>query len=508
MKARPRKRTDKKTGETIISRKYYLYFRDHLKREQTLTGFTDKTATEELGRKIKKLVEDKMAGVGLDVRSIEFIRSCPAAIMTKLVKWKIVDEKYTACAKPILKLLEDWRTDTQEHCRTTAHPNNFYSKVKRLIEFCDWKSVYDINIQMAKKWLKYRRDEEKAATETRNHDIEAMRAFCNWLADSGLINSPHPLQKLKTRTSKGDRRRIRRPLEPDDFKAMIKHTATNAAEHHNLSGPVRALCYKLCIRTGMRHKEMRSLTPESFKMNAKPPVINLKGGDAKNEEDFPFTIDPNLVEEIRKHLETISPGVRVFDMPEGTGGAMLTEDLRAAGIDIEDSYGRIVDFHALRYTFCNDMIKAGVPESERQRQMRHSSLAVLRRYEDRFKITPDDFFAKLPSLAVQEVNPEILEKAYVEGPEGPNYLFVLEDIGSMLGKKSSLSETARYLAEWHSRSDHNNRITGGFSRNLTPKDPMRSPSSVMKMPEKKMDDQGFVIEYPCSISPPQALPGY
>ena len=53
---------------------------------------------------------------------------------------------------------------------------------------------------------------------------------------------------------------------------------------------------------------------------------------------------------------------------------MLAEDLTAAKIPVVDERGLLVDFHALRYTYCALLALNGVPIAVVSQLMRHSSL--------------------------------------------------------------------------------------------------------------------------------------
>lgn len=55
---------------------------------------------------------------------------------------------------------------------------------------------------------------------------------------------------------------------------------------------------------------------------------------------------------------------------------MLRADLAAAEIDANDESGQVVDFHALRHTFCTMLAQANVPPKTAQVLARHSSFAM------------------------------------------------------------------------------------------------------------------------------------
>ena len=48
-----------------------------------------------------------------------------------------------------------------------------------------------------------------------------------------------------------------------------------------MSGPDRALAYRLALATGFRAEESRSLTPESFQLDAPHPRIVPRPADEK-----------------------------------------------------------------------------------------------------------------------------------------------------------------------------------------------------------------------------------
>ena len=63
-------------------------------------------------------------------------------------------------------------------------------------------------------------------------------------------------------------------------------------------------------------------------------------------------------------------------MWEDKGAEMIQQDLRVAGIPVEDDQGDVVDFHALRHTFGTMLAQAGVHPKEAQDLMRHSTITL------------------------------------------------------------------------------------------------------------------------------------
>ena len=142
-------------------------------------------------------------------------------------------------------------------------------------------------------------------------------------------------------------------------------------------GGQRALFYLLAISTGLRRKELASLTVGQVRLDAVPgPYVELLGKDSKNGRSAHIPLRQDVVNELRAFLagrgDELSletrlfhpiPTIRVFDA-----------DIRAAGIAKRDPRGRVVDIHALRCTFGTHLSVAGVRPRTAMAAMRHGRI--------------------------------------------------------------------------------------------------------------------------------------
>jgi integrase len=48
-----------------------------------------------------------------------------------------------------------------------------------------------------------------------------------------------------------------------------------------MTGPDRAMLYRVAVGTGFRANELRSLTPESFDLDANPPKVTVEAAYSK-----------------------------------------------------------------------------------------------------------------------------------------------------------------------------------------------------------------------------------
>jgi integrase len=75
--------------------------------------------------------------------------------------------------------------------------------------------------------------------------------------------------------SREDVRHERRVLSEAELVRLIQ-AAENGRVLYHMSGPMRAMAYRLAVGTGFRANEIRTLSPESFRLDAAHPRIILR----------------------------------------------------------------------------------------------------------------------------------------------------------------------------------------------------------------------------------------
>ena len=109
--------------------------------------------------------------------------------------------------------------------------------------------------------------------QTCNHYRASVKAFTKWCFDEHRTREDfgHGVTGFN---AKKDRRHDRRTIALEELLRLID--ATQRGEpYQGLSGPIRALCYRTAAATGLRYKEMASITPESFDWKV-PSVKNYR----------------------------------------------------------------------------------------------------------------------------------------------------------------------------------------------------------------------------------------
>ena len=92
-----------------------------------------------------------------------------------------------------------------------------------------------------------------------NHHRTAIRAFSKWCWKSGRTRTDS-LAGVTGFNAKEDRRHDRRTLGVDELRVLIE-VAHSGPPWRKMTGPTRALCYRLAVGTGLRYSEIASIIP-------------------------------------------------------------------------------------------------------------------------------------------------------------------------------------------------------------------------------------------------------
>ena len=140
-----------------------------------------------------------------------------------------------------------------------------------------------------------------------------------------------------------------------------------------MTGPDRAALYRVAAGTGFRANELRSLTPESFDLDADPPTVTVAAAYSKRRRDDVQPIRPDLADALRPWLASKAPGEPVFGNLTKHTDILIQPDLDAAGIPYRDASGRVADFHALRHSYITALAMSNAPVKVVQSLARHST---------------------------------------------------------------------------------------------------------------------------------------
>lgn len=347
-----------KNGKARPDATWTIEFADHEGITRRLSAFTDRAASGELERHIKRLVSLRMAGTGPDAELSRFLEACPIATRERLAEWGIITGQRAAAGKSLVYHVADWKIAMEAKGNCADHIKQFVNNVHRLANDCAWRNLTDISATNVSQWVSARRGGEMAAG-TINHYLRAVKSFCRWLVKERRI-SESPLVNISLLNAQADRRIERHPYTVDELGRLLA-AAQAGPVVHGMLGLDRALLYRTAAETGFRWSELRSLTRAHFDFEAEPPTVTIEAIAAKNGKTDTMPLRPELAADLKARMALFLPGAKAFPgMWADKGAVMIRIDLEAAGIItrnaageqvIADEYGRLYHFHGLRHAF-------------------------------------------------------------------------------------------------------------------------------------------------------------
>lgn len=213
------------------------------------------------------------------------------------------------------------------------------------------------------------------SVQTTNHWLDAIKSLARWLTENGRLPA-NPLLRLKGGLVGLDQRHRRGELTAEEVAALLSATAASDTVYRGLTGPERAMLYRVALGTGFRRAELAALTPANFLLDADQSVIQLPATRTKNRQAAVLPVPADVASALRGYLAGRRPNGLVWPGGWATRSAdMIRRDLAAAGVayTIDGPDGREHrDFHALRATYISNVIRAGATLKEAMTLARHS----------------------------------------------------------------------------------------------------------------------------------------
>ena len=210
-----------------------------------------------------------------------------------------------------------------------------------------------------------------------NKRLKACKAFCAWLVKERRL-AVNPLAHLSAVNEKVDRRHKRRAATVEELARLFAATESGP-DAGGMSGPERAMGYRVAIGTGFRRRELNSLTPAAFDLTSRPATATVQAAYSKRRKDDRQEIPPDLASRLRPYLAGRAPRGPLWNFPRESAEVFRT-DLAAAGIAYRDDSGDVLDFHSLRHTYVSMLSAAGLPTVVVKEMARHASVTTTERY--------------------------------------------------------------------------------------------------------------------------------
>jgi integrase len=207
--------------------------------------------------------------------------------------------------------------------------------------------------------------------------------------------SESPVAHLSGYNVRTDRRHDRRALTVEEIRTLLKVTQ-QAPERFGMTGPERALVYRLALETGLRAGEIRTLTRGSFRLDGNDPMVTVTAVATKSKRPAILPLRTKLARSLSDHLATKTPAAAAFALPEKTAkmlradladtrgkwlkGAKTPQDRKEREektfLAYRDDADRVADFHCLRHSFLTALANAGVHPKTMQTMARHCDVKL------------------------------------------------------------------------------------------------------------------------------------
>jgi len=337
---------------------YWVAYIDHNGRKRTRRGFTDKGLTEQLANKIENEVRKRKLGL-IDPQEEQL------ADFRRL---------------PIVQHLDEFEQHLKTKANTGKHVKLTMTRIRRLVEVSNVRTTAELSKLTVEKGLDKLRQEEDLGNRTFNHYVQALDSFCRWMVGNQRMVL-NPLAGMMRMNNEVDVRHKRRSLEPEQMIRLIETTRASDETIQGYSGELRARTYLLSYLTGLRRKEIASLTPASFSLELDPPTVTVAAACSKHRRTDILPLHEHLVAELRDWLREMQPQDKLFpNLDRKKTWLMVKKDLERIGIPYETTDG-IADFHASgRHTYITELLRSGASLPEAKELARHSDVKMTMRY--------------------------------------------------------------------------------------------------------------------------------
>jgi integrase len=400
------------------SDRYVIVYRDENNKRRKKYATRDKAVSERIARNLENRVALRREGL-VDPREEAFAEYASKSLLSHVDDWKesirsrggTLQHVKQHCARTmrIVALIKGAKLGEIEAPKPATKARVVMAELA-LRSRVATSRITDLTADNVQKALS-RLIEEGRSLQTANHHRNAVKSFVKWMHDTGRMRE-NTLRRVSGFNVKEDPRHERRTVSLEELRRLID-AAHTGNPFKRMTGPMRALCYRLAVDSGLRYSEIGSIKPESFDWRA--GTVTIHAAYAKNGETVSLPMKPELAADLARYVAGKPAGKPVFPLPHDKGAAMVRKDLEAAGIPYRDAGGLVFDFHSLRCQLATNADAAGVSPRVVQRLMRHSKLEMTGRYTRPRAVDLENAAMMLPSLKPAEDKPEALAATGTDG---------------------------------------------------------------------------------------------
>jgi integrase len=292
-----------------------------------------------------------------------------------------------AAQSPLEQHLLEYVADLTALKRDDRYVYELKNRVLRLMRECTWTQLKDITSNSFQSW----RVTHELAPKTLNEYLGSISSFLSWMEKHERV-AQNPLRHVQKVATNGRQVRPRRAFSDDEMHRLL-----------TVAGK-RKVVYLAAVYTGLRRGELSKLDRDDLHLDSESPFVIARASTTKNHKQAVIALHPELVAELRIHLEKMSlKTTEVFAaiMPNMDE---FRDDLKAANILFINPAGLRADFHSLRHTLATNLARAGTAPRVAMEIMRHSDMRLTAKtYTDAGLLPVADAVLKLPGLTAPKV---------------------------------------------------------------------------------------------------------
>jgi len=263
---------------------YYVSWTDESGKRRMRKAFSDKSLSVQLGARLENEAMLRKRGL-IDPE---------------------LDQLEKSGRSPIEGHLAEYEKVLRNRGTTSKHVSLALSRIKSVFEHCGVMQLKDVNQGKTSDFLHSMRNRKKQPIghRTFNHYAQTLDGFCRWLVSTNRI-AKNPLIGLERLNTEIDVRHRRRSLNLEEMSKLIEGAENSGQRVQGYEGDLRAKLYLCSYLTGLRRKELASLTPKSFAMASIPPTVTVEAACSKHRKQDILPLHPELVKTFSAWFETL-----------------------------------------------------------------------------------------------------------------------------------------------------------------------------------------------------------